>query len=204
MANAITLSRLLLVLFVVWFARQPTSPWHFANFFLVALIFVTDAMDGYVARKRRETSLFGALFDIAGDRIAEITLWILVADLGLVPLWVPILFVVRGVIVDTIRASQARSFSMAPFAMVKSRLGQWLVAGRFMRGFYAVAKACAFCGLVTIEPFRSVTPGVWDEIGSVWAGLTYAFVYVSVAVCVLRGLPVIAEFVAANPGRGHD
>jgi CDP-diacylglycerol--glycerol-3-phosphate 3-phosphatidyltransferase len=198
MANLVTLSRLVMVLLVVWLARQPPSAWQFANFWLVALIFITDALDGYIARKRRETSLFGALFDIAGDRIAELTLWIVAAVLELVPIWVPVVFVVRGVIVDTIRSSQTQAFAMAPFSMMESPLGKWLVAGRFMRGFYAVAKACAFCGLIVLEPLRIVTPNIWDSIGVIWSSLTYSFVYLSVALCILRGLPVIAEFAAAH------
>src|SRR5690606_29043885 len=74
MANLVTLSRLVLLLVVVWLAYQPISAWHFASFFLIILIFVTDGLDGYIARKRNEASLFGALFDIAGDRVVELTL----------------------------------------------------------------------------------------------------------------------------------
>ncbi len=80
MANLVTLSRLLLLLIVVWLFYQPPTPWQFASFLLIILIFVSDGLDGYIARKRGETSLFGALFDIAGDRIVELTLWIVAAD----------------------------------------------------------------------------------------------------------------------------
>ena len=81
------------------------------------LIFVSDGLDGYVARKRNETSLFGALFDIAGDRITELTLWIVATDTDLVPIWVPLVFIMRGVIVDTIRSSQTLAQGVAPFAL---------------------------------------------------------------------------------------
>ena len=108
MANLITLSRLVLLLIVARIFYLPPTPWALASFVLVILIFVSDGLDGYIARKRNETSLFGALFDIAGDRIVELTLWIVAADNGLVPIWVPLVFIVRGVIVDTIRSSNAR------------------------------------------------------------------------------------------------
>src|SRR5258705_11309805 len=90
MANLVTLSRLLLLLVVVVLSYVPPTPWQFANFFLIILIFVTDGFDGYVARKRNETSLFGALFDIAGDRIVELTLWVVAADTDLVRAWLPL------------------------------------------------------------------------------------------------------------------
>ena len=133
MANLVTLSRLLLLLVVVWLFYQPPTPWSFASFFLIIFIFVSDGLDGYIARKRNETSLFGALFDIAGDRIIELTLWIVAADTDLVPIWVPLVFIIRGVIVDTIRSSNAVAQGVAPFALMRSPLGKFIVAGKFMR-----------------------------------------------------------------------
>jgi CDP-diacylglycerol--glycerol-3-phosphate 3-phosphatidyltransferase len=195
MANLVTLSRLLLLLVVVWLNYQPLTPWTFAGFFLIALIFVSDGLDGYIARKRNETSLFGALFDIAGDRIVELTLWIVAADIDLVPIWVPLVFIIRGVIVDTIRSSHATAEGTVPFAFMRSQLGKFLVAGKFVRIVYAVAKAAAFAGLSLLMPFPALLPELWSEVGWLLTALTYFFVYLSVLLCIARGLPVIAEFV---------
>jgi CDP-diacylglycerol--glycerol-3-phosphate 3-phosphatidyltransferase len=195
MANLITLSRLILLVLVVWIAYQPINAWHFASFFIIILIFVSDGLDGYIARKRNETSLFGALFDIAGDRVVELTLWVVAADIDLVPIAVPLVFIIRGVVVDTIRSSNSVSRGVAPFALMQSRIGKFLVAGKFMRIFYAVVKACAFCGLSLLRPLAAVLPGVWAAVGGPLTVLTYVFVYVAVALCILRGLPVIVEFV---------
>jgi CDP-diacylglycerol--glycerol-3-phosphate 3-phosphatidyltransferase len=195
MANLITLSRLVLLILVVWISYQPVGPWHFASFFLIVLIFVTDGLDGYIARKRNETSLFGALFDIAGDRVVELTLWVVAADLDLVPIAVPLVFIIRGVIVDTIRSSNSISRGVTPFALMQSPLGKFLVSGKLMRVLYAVVKACAFCGLALLPPSRLVLPGAWDYVGIPLTVLTYFFVYFAVLLCILRGLPVIVEFV---------
>lgn len=198
MANLVTLSRLLLLFIVVWLMYQQPTPWQFLSFFLIILIFVSDALDGYVARKRGETSLFGALFDIAGDRIVELTLWIVFADNALVSIWVPLVFIARGVIVDTIRSSNALTEGTAPFAGMRSPIGKWLVAGKFMRGFYAAVKGCAFAGLALIHPFAAVLPTLYGYIGWLTTGLAYMFVYLSVVLCIARGLPVIIEFVYAQ------
>lgn len=195
MANLITLSRLLLLIVVVAIAYQPPAPWQFANVILLILVFVTDGLDGYVARRRNETSLFGALFDIAGDRIVELTMWIVLADLGLVPVWVPIVFVIRGTIVDTIRASHSRREGESPFAMMATPLGRFIVAGKFMRIFYAVLKATAFCWLLFTRTFAVVFPGVWSEWGGLMGGFGSFLVYLSALICILRGLPVVLEFV---------
>jgi len=198
MANLVTLSRLVLLLLVVWLSYLPPTPWAFANFFLIIFIFVSDGLDGYIARKRNETSLFGALFDIAGDRIVELTLWIVAADIDLVPIWVPLVFIIRGVIVDTIRSSDAVARGVAPFALMRSPLGKLIVAGKFVRTLYAVVKASAFAGLALQRPFPAVLPELWGQIGGILTGLTYFFVYASVVLCIARGLPVIAEFVRSQ------
>src|SRR5690606_22545979 len=193
MANLITLSRLVLLLLVVWLAYQPMSAWHFASFFLIILIFVTDGLDGYIARKPNETSLFGALFDIAGDRAVELTLWVVASDLDLIPIWVPLVFIIRRVAVDTIRSSNSVPRCVGPFALSQSRRGKFLVAGKFMRVVYAVVKACAVCGLALLRPFPDVLPEIWARIDVAIVTLPYFFVYLAVLICIVRGLPVVIE-----------
>jgi CDP-diacylglycerol--glycerol-3-phosphate 3-phosphatidyltransferase len=193
MANLITLSRLLLLIVVVAIAYRPYSWWHVLNIALLILVFVTDGLDGYVARKRGEESVFGAMFDIASDRITELTMWIVLLDLHVVPVWVPLVFIIRGTVVDTIRANQVTTEHDTPFSMLQSPLGKWLVAGKFMRIFYAVLKATTFCWLLLMRPLPTLLPVFRDWmwlLDAIGAGL----VYVSVAICVLRGLPVIMEF----------
>lgn len=195
MANLITLSRLLLLIVVVAIAYQPPAAWQFVNVVLLILVFVTDGLDGYVARRRNATSLFGALFDIAGDRIVELTMWMVLADLGVVPVWVPIVFVIRGTIVDLIRASHSRRAGESPFAMLATPLGRWIVAGRFMRIFYALLKATAFCWLLFARTFAAAFPGRWAEWGGLLDGVGVVLVYLSVLTCILRGAPVVLEFI---------
>ena len=71
------------------------------------------------------------------------------------PIWVPLVFIIRGVIVDTIRSSNAVAEGVAPFALMRSPLGKFIVAGKFVRALYAVAKAAAFAGLA----LQAAVPG---------------------------------------------
>src|SRR4030095_2203008 len=163
MANLITLSRLLLLFVVVAIAYQPSSWLKLLDIPLLIFVFVTDGLDGYVARKRGEASLFGAMFDIAVDRIVELTLWVVLAHLDLVPVWVPLVFVVRGSIVEATRAQQTRPDRVSPFAVMRSPVARVLVGGRFMRAFYAVMKAIAFCWLLLMQPLPDLVPSIWAE-----------------------------------------
>jgi CDP-diacylglycerol---glycerol-3-phosphate 3-phosphatidyltransferase len=197
-ANLITLSRLLLLIAVVAIAYQPASGLQLFNVLLLIVVFITDGLDGYVARKRNEVTLFGAMFDIAGDRIVELTMWIVLADLKLVPVWVPLVFVIRGTIVDAIRAGRSSARRESPFAMMETGVGRWLVAGKFMRIFYSVLKATAFCWLLLIAPIPTLWPQFWAQWAEVLHGVGSVLVYLAVAVCLARGLPVIVEFVYAE------
>lgn len=194
MANVITLTRLLLLIVVVFIAYQPYSWWHFLNVALLIVVFVSDGIDGYVARKRNETSVFGAMFDIASDRMTELTIWIVLVDLDIVAVWVPLVFIIRGTIVDTIRASQVGTEKSAPFSMLQTPLGRWLVAGKFMRAFYAVLKATTFSWLLLIQPLPVLWPDTFSEWMPTFRAIGDVLVYASVLICLARGLPVIWEF----------
>ena len=140
MANTITLVRLLLLFIVLWLVHWTTGWLKLATMVLLIIVFVSDAFDGYVARKFNESSAFGAMFDIAVDRITELALWVVYASLDMVPVWMPVVFIVRGSLVDAIRAQQSTLTGKQPFELASHPLAQWLVAGRFMRGFYAAMK----------------------------------------------------------------
>ena len=124
MGNALTVARVLLIFIViaVWSRdRVVENVWlDLAMVPLLAWAIVMDALDGWAARKLHEDSPAGALVDIAGDRIVELTLWIVAADIDLVPIWVPLVFIIRGVIVDTIRSSNAVAAGVAPFSLMRS------------------------------------------------------------------------------------
>ncbi len=192
MANAITLARLALLFVLVGMAYWASPQWQLLDPPLLLLVISLDGLDGWVARRRGETSMFGAVFDIAADRVVEAVLWLVLADLGLVPIWVAILFVTRGVLVDSIRYARVAAgggvFDMA------SAIGRFLVAGRFMRGFYGALKAVAFGWLLALQPWPHLHAASWLEWAPVIAPVTTALVYGCVALCLLRGVPVIAEF----------
>lgn len=196
MANSITFIRLILLLVLVLSIYWADPSWQRANMPLLIFIMVLDALDGWVARKFNESSLFGAVFDIAVDRIVETVLWVVLAHIGLVPIWAAIVFIVRGNIVDTIRNSSAASQGVAPFDMMQSPLGRLLVGSRVMRGSYNTVKIVTFGWVLMIQPMPAVYPGHWAGMEG-WAGaVTSILVWLSAILCIVRGLPVVIEFLA--------
>jgi CDP-diacylglycerol--glycerol-3-phosphate 3-phosphatidyltransferase len=193
MANLITLARFILLFVLVALAYRPEPLARFLCLPLVVVIFVGDAIDGYVARKRNETSAFGAVFDIAIDRVVENVLWLVLADLDRIPVWVAIVFITRGFLVDSIR-SKAGAQGQTPFAMMRSAAGKWLVAGRFMRGFYGAAKGLAFTAVLLVHALAGVGGESLARWQGVLEGIAAALVYLCVVLCLVRGVPVVVEF----------
>jgi CDP-diacylglycerol--glycerol-3-phosphate 3-phosphatidyltransferase len=199
MANLITIARLILLFVVITMIHYRPVDLALLSMILLGVVFAGDGLDGWVARKRGSTTPFGAVFDIAGDRIVETVLWVFFAWERVIPLWVPMLVIVRGGIVDALR-SMSYVEGMTAFGernMMRSALTRWLTAGRFMRGLYGYVKAAAFIFLTGY--FGSIQPeavGTWLErlFGQdvvLWFG--WANVWLAVALTLIRGLPVLFD-----------
>ncbi len=196
-ANIITLVRIALSL-VTLVMLQMGFYWRISAVLLMFLVFYMDALDGYVARKLGVASDFGALFDITGDRIVEHVYWIFFTGIGMVSIWVPIIFISRSFLVDTVRSVAFSKEGKTPFgekSMMRSKFTLFLTSGRFMRGFYGVIKLFAFfllCMILIIEVDRGFITGYFPM--EYLPGLklfTLITVWVTTALCVIRGLPVL-------------
>ena len=190
MANLITLARTLLAFFVVALLHFRTTGIYLTAAALTVLVIVMDALDGYVARKYGESSKFGAVADILGDRVVEMTYWIVFAVFGWVPAWVAIIIAARGIVVDGLRSlALERGFTaFGPTSMMRTRLGTLLVSSRASRALYATAKAVAFPMMILL-----FTPGVLALFGGGLRTVAYASVYITVVFCIVRGTPVMVE-----------
>ena len=191
LANWITLSRfpLLLVIVLILYYGPPL-----ARLAGVALLFVglmLDTVDGIVARKTGQTSLFGSVLDIAADRTYELVLWVCFADLEMIPVAIPLIIIARTTLTDALRSIGVGQ-GTAPFAQHRSPLGRFLVGSTVMRTGYAVTKVISFCGLALAQAFAEfpAPSSAARSVPTMMAALQVT-VWIAVAFCVFRGLPVI-------------
>lgn len=189
----ITLSRfpLLALSVLAFYFGSPAVQLGGAAVLLAGLLL--DTVDGVVARHNGQTSLLGGVLDIAADRTYELVLWVGFADLGLIPPWIPMLILVRTTLTDAFR-SLGVGQGVAPFDQQTTSLGRFLVASPTMRIAYSVGKVTTFCGLPLLRALGAfpVGAGPRDLIPAL-AAVVGPALYVTVALCVLRGLPVILE-----------
>ncbi len=198
-ANIITVGRISLV-FLVLFLFQMGFYIRIVAVLLTIFIIYLDSLDGYVARKLGVASDFGALFDITGDRIVEHIYLIFYTAMGLVNFWIPVIFITRSFLVDTLRSVAFSREGKTPFGdktMMKSPITQFLTASRFSRGIYGVSKVVAFVLLGLILAFsKGYQEGiVWLPVG--WYQsiiiVTNILVWVMVVFNLIRGVPVLID-----------
>lgn len=188
LANWITLARfplLILLVAVIYFGDAT------ARFLVVPgvlLLIALDAVDGIVARRREETTLLGSVLDIAADRAVELVLWVVFANLALISLVIPITFIIRGALTDSVRELGYAGGKTAHDQM-HSDWGYWLVAGRPMRAGYGVVKAVAFALLALTLALQSAASPALQPIWIAAATMSW----LATVLCVVRGAPVVIE-----------
>ncbi len=203
MANLLTILRMILCVIAIEFIFSGRPEFAIASIFLTLLVIALDGLDGVVARALNEQSKFGSVFDIIGDRVVENLYWIAFAVIGWVGAWVPMVVVARGIITDGLR-SIALSQGYTAFgssSMLQNKFCHFLTASRFSRAVYGTAKALAFLMVIiayipNIEFFDGMTMEqfvAYDFIQPVLIQIANILVYITVFMCILRGIPVIAE-----------
>lgn len=199
MANLITVVRVLLLFGAIALIYTENYWVIVVTGLLVAAIFAGDGLDGWVARRRNSSSRLGAVLDIAGDRVVENALWVTFAVLGVIGIWAPLIVLTRSFVVDVMR-SVALAEGKTPFGestMMRSSLTWFLTASRFSRVFYGWAKALGFVFLTWLFAWQlpDANGRVLDIVFDYQAfrALGWFLVFSSVALCVIRGLPVIYD-----------
>ena len=169
-----------------------------------------DALDGHIARRKNLATPVGAQLDILGDRMIENVYFTYFAVVGMVSLWLPVLFFARGAATDFLRglAMKAGHSGWGANAMLQTWWGRALVASRWSRGLYAAMKCLCFCYL-GLE--LALTRGPVALVGELAADLhvpirvgAHVLTWMTAAFCLVRGLPVLVEgwkYIAGSVGQ---
>jgi len=196
MANRITILRFPVLFAVILLLNSASPVARMISAALLIILIAMDSLDGIIARRFSEESLLGSVLDIMADRSVELVLWIVYADLNLVPIVIPVVFVLRGTIVDSLRSVYVGS-GETPFSAMRTPLGRWLVGGPVMRSSYAVIKLISFVGLALTHMLAAyAAQGSVSAQTVATSGLVFLVCsWLSVVFCLARGVPVIVETV---------
>lgn len=137
--NSLTILRIFFVplLVVVLLTRQPNwniwgLPIDFEVLGVMILFFaaVTDVMDGYLARKRKEITTLGILLDPIADKLLISAAFISLVAMDLVPAWMVVIIIGREFVVTGLRDIAATEGLIIPATVLgKTKMILQVIAG---------------------------------------------------------------------------
>lgn len=189
-ANIVSVTRIFVAFAAIGLLFVHTTTSYIWAVVLTIIAFAMDGVDGYIARKYNQTSEWGSVLDIMGDRIVEASYWIVFAVMGWLNILFPIVCIARAFTTDSIR-SVALSKGMTAFgdkSMQSTAWGKFICASKFMRISYAVAKVAAFVLMIV-----AYTPHLESDIAEVIRLIAVVLAWFAIIFCVVRAVPVVAE-----------
>ncbi len=192
--NSITLSRIASVPLLIWFL-SPHSPFHgnngeqeLAASSLFILASITDGLDGYLARKRKQITTLGMLLDPLADKLMIAAAYIILVAYNprIVPAWIAVLIIGREFLVSGLRsiaASEGFTIDASEIGKLKTviqivsvvaailahRWDYWLWFPHFHGGFVVAVRFIALTAIywMTIVSIISAADyflGFWKQI----------------------------------------
>jgi CDP-diacylglycerol---glycerol-3-phosphate 3-phosphatidyltransferase len=134
--NSLTLTRMVLVplLVVVLLTEIPGRRiLGFSNELVGAVIFglasITDWLDGYLARRRRQVTWIGQMLDPIADKLLTSAAFVSLVALGLAPAWMVALIISREFIVTALRSlAYTKGFTIPASRLGKIKMGSQVTA----------------------------------------------------------------------------
>jgi cardiolipin synthase (CMP-forming) len=159
--NLITLGRIILVPIVVW---AITSGEMRAAFFLFVAAGISDAVDGFLAKRLHMTSELGALIDPLADKALIVSIYVALSIAGALPIPLVILVVSRDIMIISgfmLSWVVGKPMPVRPHPVSKANTAAQIVLATLVLaeqafGFDASAAAKVIIGLVAILTLLSI------------------------------------------------
>jgi len=138
--NCLTVSRILLIpVFVLLFA-SPDEVRAVASAIVFGAAALTDLLDGYVARRRKQITNLGKLLDPVADKLLIVSALVLLVQFQRVATWVVIVMIAREIAVTGLRAVAARE----GLIVAADSMGKWKVVFQVMAILFLILQNTSF------------------------------------------------------------
>lgn len=172
--NFITLARLLSVPIAVWLILEGA---FVAAFWVFVAAGVSDALDGFIAKRFDQRTRLGALLDPIADKSLLVGVYITLGIAGQLPAWLVILVVFRDfLIIGGYLLAHAMAHAMRSEPLIVSKLNT----------VFQIGLAAATLGRLGL----GIDAGMW----------MHAFIYVVAATTVISGAGYLVRWTRALAG----
>ncbi|MBT4079015.1 MAG: CDP-alcohol phosphatidyltransferase family protein [Gammaproteobacteria bacterium] len=117
--NLITLLRMILVLPIIWLLAHG---YFVESLYLFALAGMSDGLDGFLAKRMGWQSRLGSILDPLADKMLLVSTTIMLAWVGLIPLWLVGVIVLRDLLIvvgGTLYHYRIAAYDMTPSIVSK-------------------------------------------------------------------------------------
>lgn len=192
-ANLVTLSRIVVtpIFLVLIFKEQVWCKWTAGILFGYGAY--SDYLDGYLARKYRLNSEFGALLDPLADKVLLLSAFLAFVQMQLAPAWMVLTIVAREFLITGLRqVALSRNVVIAASRAGKHKTVSQIVA------------ICVILAILCVRATVEQSPGQWDLLlmrtgrwgewleHFVWGG-PYWLVFYATVMSVLSGLDYVVR-----------
>lgn len=165
--NVLTLLRIGIIPIVIIIFYLPYTWVHYFAAFLFAIACITDWLDGFLARKLKQSSSFGAFFDPVADKLlVSATLLLLVGSPELHFITLPAIVIVgREIVISALRewmAELGKHASMAVSYVAKIKTSLQMVAITLLLAFHQHDTWYGLFGVVLLYVAAFLT--IWSMI----------------------------------------
>jgi cardiolipin synthase len=134
--NAISLLRIVLVAPVLMLILDDRFGWALALFFIAGF---SDGLDGYLAVRFDWTTRLGALLDPAADKLLITGMFVTLAWIGQIPVWLAAVVIVRDVII--VLGAIVYNFSVKPVPGEPTRISKLNTALQMLFVLFVLSRA---------------------------------------------------------------
>jgi CDP-diacylglycerol--glycerol-3-phosphate 3-phosphatidyltransferase len=102
--NSLTLLRILVIPMLVFVLVSSLNGKELIAFVIFLLAALTDMLDGFWARRKKQITVFGQLLDPIADKLLITSAFICLVELGVVSAWIVVIIIGREIAVTGFRA----------------------------------------------------------------------------------------------------
>ncbi len=169
--NSLTVTRIFLIpLLVVVLLTGRFADREILGFIVFVIAALTDYLDGYFARKRKQVTTLGKLLDPIADKLLISAAFISLVELGIAPAWMVVIIVGREFAVTGLRSIAAAE----GFTIDASKLGKSKMASQVF---------CVGCLILG-----------WRYPGSIFNATGIAFLWVVVVLAIVSMIQYFKKF----------
>lgn len=162
MANALTIFRLILIPVFIALIFYPSSAFRYYALGVFILASLTDAVDGFVARRMKSVSEFGKHVDPFADRLLIISALICLIIKNETEIWVAVLIIARDLLI------------LIGFLTVRKKSGISIpvsIYGKITTAVVLIAIAVAILRLKPYSDYLLYMAGLLSLISAVYYGI---------------------------------